>query len=196
MHGLVNRSIQGFVQDNFGRARWVEIAHLAGLEFVEFETMLHYPDRMTLQVIDAITRTFGTPYDTVLEDVGTYLVANPKVQAVRRLLRFGGADFVEFLHSLDELPERARLAVDDLDPPRLELREHSCNMFSLRVDSRYPGCGHVLVGMLRAMADDYGTLVLLEHMGRVQRSELIDITVIETAFADGRAFDLGARAVG
>ncbi len=60
----------------------------------------------------------------LLEDLGTYLVSHPNVQGLRRLLRFGGAGFIDFLHSLDELHDRARLAVPDLDLPQLELRDH------------------------------------------------------------------------
>ncbi len=121
-------------------------------------------------------------------------MSHPNVEALRRLLRFGGVNFVEFLHSLDDLPERARLAVNDLTIPGLELEEHSPEKFSLRCSYDYPGFGHVIIGVLRTMADDYGALVFLEHSGMKDGVEIIDVTLIETAFASGREFDLGARA--
>ncbi|MGR3635033.1 MAG: heme NO-binding domain-containing protein [Shimia sp.] len=194
MHGLINRAIQCFVRDSYGQRRWVDVTRLAGLEIIDFEAMLHYEDSTTKALIAAIAKLLGVPEETVLEDLGTYLVSHPNVEALRRLLRFGGVNFVEFLHSLDDLPERARLAVDDLTMPGLELEEHSPEKFSLRCSYDYIGFGHVIIGVLRTMADDYGALVFLEHNGVEGGIEVIDITLIETAFASGRAFDLGARA--
>jgi hypothetical protein len=121
------------------------------------------------------------------------LVSHPNVEALRRLLRFGGVSVVEFLHSLDDLPDRARLAVDDLNLPALELREHAANRFSLTCSYPYEGFGCVMVGVLRTLADDYGALVFLEHQGGDQGVEVIEITLFETAYAEGRTFELGAR---
>lgn len=194
MHGLINRAIQCFAQDTYGPECWVETSHLAGLEFTDFEAMLHYEDALTDQVLDALARQLGVPRETVLEDIGTYLMTHPNVEALRRLLRFGGITFIEFLHSLDDLPDRARLAVSDLELPMMELREHAANRFSLTCQSGHQGFGYVMMGVLRTLADDYGALVFLEHQGGRQGTEVVSITLIEHAFAEGRSFELGARA--
>jgi hypothetical protein len=129
--------------------------------------------------------------------LGTYLVSHKNVEALRRLLRFGGVTFEEFLHSLDDLPDRARLAVSDLELPKLELREHAPGMYSLNCSSDLQvfgaNFGHVMVGLLRAMADDYGALVLLEHQGGQLGSETISINLLESSFAEGRSFLLADR---
>ena len=130
----------------------------------------------------------------LLEDLGTYLVSHPNVEAIRRLLRFGGATFVDFLHSLDELPDRARLAVPDLGLPRLELQHYSATTYGLTVTHKVPGFGHVLVGILRTMADDYGVLAFSEFKGRRDGVETVAVELIEMGFAEGRDFELGARA--
>jgi len=193
MHGLINRAIEYFVRDTYGVAKWNHIVRLAGLEYSEFEAMLRYEKSVTTDVLDATATTLNRRLNEILEDIGTYLVSNPNVEALRRLLRFGGADFVDFLHSLDELPDRARIAVSDLDLPRIELREHATNRFSLTCQSDVSGYGHVLVGVLRAMADDYGALAFLEHQGNSHGVETISITLVEDRFSEGRAFTLGAR---
>ena len=199
MHGLINRAIQLFVRDSFGATRWQGICRAAQLEDCEFESMLHYEDAVTERLLDAVAREIGVPRDAVLEDIGTYLVSHPNVEALRRLLRFGGENFVEFLHSLDELPDRARLAVDDLGLPALELRDVDEGRYRLSCRFAKPGFGHVLIGVLRTLADDYGALVFLDYAGsRCMPSgdteEIINITVFETAFAAGRRFELGAKA--
>ncbi len=194
MHGLINRAIQTFVCQTYGTDRWRQVTEAAGLGFAEFEAMLMYEEDQTRRVLEALCADLGHSRAGVLEDLGTYLVSNPHVEALRRLLRFGGVTYVEFLHSLDDLPDRARLAVDDLILPKLELREQSPGQFSLSCGPGLPGFGWVMMGVLRTMADDYGALVLLEYQGMCQEFEVITITLIETSFAEGRSFELGARA--
>ncbi|UXX82822.1 heme NO-binding domain-containing protein [Roseovarius pelagicus] len=194
MHGLINRAIERFVRDTYGRDTWQQVMRRAALDYNEFEAMLTYDDHVTVDVLVAAQNVLDRPVADILEDIGTYLVSHPKVEALRRLLRFGGSTFTEFLHSLDDLPARARLAVSDLDLPQLELREHAADSFSLICQSRHAGFGHVIVGLLRALADDYGALVLLEHKGGGAGREIIEIQLLSMVYASGRQFDLGARA--
>jgi len=193
MHGLINRALQTFVCQTYGRECWLRVTEAAGLGFTEFEAMLIYEKDQTLRVLAALCDDLGRPEAELLEDLGTYLVSDPAVEALRRLLRFGGATFVEFLHSLDDLPDRARLAVEDLYLPQMELREQIAGQFSLSCGPGLPGFGWVMMGVLRTMADDYGALVLLDYEGRRDQTDVISITLIETSFAEGRSFELGAR---
>lgn len=195
MHGLIFRTIQVFVQDTYGPETWADIAARTELDAPVFEAMFHYDPALRTQLLKAASQILGKPSDALLEDVGTYLVSNPKREALRRLMRFGGDDFIDFLQSLDDLPDRARLAVSDLHLPDLEVMDLDQGRFVLNVAPGLPGFGHVLVGVLRAMADDYGALVVLEHeAGSPEAPETVRIEVIETAFAEGRFFALGATA--
>ncbi|MDT8326721.1 MAG: heme NO-binding domain-containing protein [Roseovarius sp.] len=195
MHGLVNRAIERFVRDTYGRDVWIEAIRRLDLGYTEFEAMMMYEPQVTQQVLAAVGDRLKKSVPDVLEDIGTYMISHPNIEAPRRLLRFGGVDFVDFLHSLDDLPERSRLAVSDLDLPSLELRDHGDGSYSLIVglcEGHGLRLGHVLMGVLRAMADDYGALVFLEHRGASAGQEVILIRLLETAFASGRIFELGA----
>ena len=192
MHGLVLRAVQQFVTDIYGSATWTRITDAASLEFDEFEAMLTYGEEQGERTLAALTRVLNRPRAEFFEDIGTYLVSHPNTEAIRRLLRFGGFTFLEFLHSLDDLPDRARMALPNLALPTLELREHSASHFSLTCRGQIEGIGHVMMGLLRAMADDYGVLVLVEHRGGGQGSETLVIKLLESSFAKGRDFELGA----
>ncbi|MGE4324882.1 MAG: heme NO-binding domain-containing protein [Pseudodonghicola sp.] len=193
MHGLINRAIQSFVCNTYGEDRWRDVTEAAGLSFSDFEAMLTYEDDLTDNVLDALSGELRRDRSEILEDLGTYLVSHPAVEALRRLLRFGGETYVDFLYSLDELPGRARLAVNDLILPAMELREIRPGQFSLTCAPGLPGFGWVMMGILRAMADDYGALVMLEHAGARDGAEVIAITLVESAFSEGRSFELGVR---
>ena len=194
MHGLMNRAVQCFVRDTYGPDVWAQVLQKTDLGFENFEALFEYEDDVTYLVLDAICEMRAKPRDSLLEDIGTYLVSHPHVEALRRLLRFGGVTFVDFLHSLDDLHDRAKLAVPDLDLPHLELRSHTSDMFTLTVRSKHNGFGHLMVGVLQAMADDYGALALLDYQGRQQGSDTILINILETSFAEGRSFELAAKA--
>ena len=194
MHGLINRAIEQFTRDSYGDEIWQDVRWAAGVDVPSFEAMLTYDDALTSQVLQALADALAKPAEDLLEDIGTHIVAAPGAGAIRRLLRFGGADFQEFLHSLDEMPARARLAVPELDLPVLELRQHTAQQFLLTL--RAPRCelaifSHMLLGLLRAMADEYGALVLLEHKGGQQDRALIEISLLDSEFAQARAFELG-----
>jgi hypothetical protein len=201
MHGLVNRAIQCFVADMHGGAAWAAVARGAGLDGPGFEAMLTHDPALTRQVLAAAAQVLARPEAEVLEDLGTYIVSHPNVGALRRLLRFGGEGFVDFLHSLDDLRDRARLAVADLELPQLDLQDRAADRFSLRCmtgapyrqDDAMVGFGHVMMGVLRGMADDYGALVVLDHAGAQAGCEVIEITLVERCFSTGRDFALAQR---
>ncbi|CUI90227.1 heme NO-binding domain-containing protein [Cognatishimia activa] len=189
MHGLINRAVECFVRDTYGDAKWLSAARRAGLQTPQFEAMLHYDDEITSVVVDSVAAELDLPVPTVLEDIGTYLVSSKSEQAPRRLLRFSGVTFLEFLHSLDDLRDRARLALEDLDLPELKLQDHGGHCYSLECRHDYTGFSYVFMGVLRTMADDYGALVFLE----TTNNRDINIQLFQEEFSAGRRFELGAK---
>lgn len=195
MHGLVGKLIQCFVEDTYGAKLWDVVARESSLGFRDFEAMLIYDDDLTYRTLSETAEVLGKTQDAVLEDIGSYLVIHQNMQTVRRLLRFGGLTFEEFLQSLDDLPDRVRLAMPDLEMPQLILREYTAHQHSLTCIWRRPGFGNLLIGMLRAMADDYGALVLMDMVRDTrgdQCCEVLTIELLEVDFAKGRSFSLAA----
>nr|WP_319247045.1 heme NO-binding domain-containing protein [uncultured Celeribacter sp.] len=194
MLGLVNRALQCFVRDIYGADRWALIARQANLRDAGFEALLDYPNDITLHALGQAARHLRKPLECLLDDVGLYLVSHPNVEALRRLLRFGGEDFTEFLFSLNELEGRVGLALPQLQVPVLRVEARGPDRFHMSCRSDLPGFGFVLMGMTRAMADDYGVLAMLTHRGWSDAPvEEITITVLDRNFSQGRQFDLAAR---
>jgi Haem-NO-binding len=192
MHGLVNRAVQCFLRDTYGYDLWLRVARDADVPAAGFETMVIYDPAVTEAVLLAAARNLCRPREAVLEDMGTYLVSHGTLEPLRRLLRFGGVTFTDFLLSLEDLPGRTHLALPDLALPRMTLDEDGPDLFRLTVRSPIHGAGHVLMGLLRAMADDYGALVLLDHAGIAAGDEVLRISLLDGSFAEGRRFDLAA----
>lgn len=190
MHGLINKAFQCYVRDTFGQQAWLNVARHAGLDFDSFETLADYSPMLTPRIVDSAVAVLARPRESLFEDMGTYLVSHQNTEAVRRLLRFGGSSFVDFLGSLDELPDRARLALADLYLPNITLTEQDDDSYCLHIRTPLHGSGHIMVGLLRAMADDYGALAVMEHQGKGRFGEVISIQILEHGFAEGREFAL------
>ncbi len=194
MLGIVNRAIECFARDTYGHEAWHDIVALAELGHDRFEAMLSYDDNVTEHVLDAAETRLAKSREEFLEDLGTYLVSHPSFEPLRRLLRFGGETYVDFLLSLDELPERARLAVPDLDLPDISVTPVGSDRFSVRTGEGWSGFGPIMAGAVRGIADDYGALAILDCMRILpDGSAKLDITVHEARFSSGRKFDLSAR---
>lgn len=186
MDALLLRSLQNYVIDTFGIPDWQDICRLADSPVSAFEPMLHYDPGSADRLAEVASRHLGRPVDAIWEDVGTYLVTNPDQEGVRRLLRFGGTTFVDFLHSLEDLPGRARLAMPGLKVPEFSLVETGPDQFELRVHTHLHGLQRVLSGILTAMADDYGALCLIEAATK----DCTMISVLDRTHATARHFDL------
>ncbi|PWK60669.1 heme-NO-binding protein [Roseicyclus mahoneyensis] len=191
MHGMVNRALQGFLVATYGADVWAEVRGQAGLPFADFEAMLDYPDEMTLACFGAACHVLHKHPNVLLEDLGTWLVTDTHLEPLRRLMRFSGASFLDFLHSLEELGDRGRLAVPDLDMPQIELDQIDPASFRIRARWSLPGIAPILMGCLRALADDYGALAFLRLDGIDRGVECLHVQLLDTAFSEGRSFDLG-----
>lgn len=189
MFGLLLRSIQAYLRGTFGPALWARVLRAAGQPPEGFEPMLPYDAAVVDRVLAAAAQELRRPAEAMLEDVGTFLVADPGHRALRRLLRFGGAGFADFLHSLEELPDRARLALPGLDLPQIALTETAPGRFRLEIASPLPALFPVALGALRAMADDYGALVLIDLAAEGDRATLT-VQLLEAAHGAGRGFAL------
>ncbi|MCV2878077.1 heme NO-binding domain-containing protein [Sedimentimonas flavescens] len=192
MHGLINKSIQAFLRANYGQRLWLQVAERVGFDSEGFEAMLRYDDQLTEDLLQASVEALDKPRGVLLEDIGAYLAS---LEPIRRLLRFGGEDYWEFLQSLDELQGRGQMTLPDLELPELALRTLRGGQFILDVDGTIPGWGAVMTGLLRAMADDYGALAMIEEAEAAEGREAVQVVLLEAAFNEGRRFDL-ARPVG
>jgi hypothetical protein len=190
MHGLINRSIQSFLYDTYGAALWSAVAQAARLPEDGFEAMLHYEDELTDTTLATACQKLGKPLSALLEDLGSYLVTR---EALRRLLRFGGVDYADFLMSLEELQGRGQMALPDLALPEIEVSAEAEGRYRLCIRSPHQGWGAVFTGLLRAMADDYGALALIEQRLEAAGAEMVSVELLEASFAAGRRFDLAGE---
>ncbi|WP_299838159.1 heme NO-binding domain-containing protein [uncultured Paracoccus sp.] len=184
MHGLINRSIEGFLRDTYGDAFWADVAEASGIDARGFQTVRLYPDTISHALINHASQRLDKPEAALLEDLGAWLA---RVEPVRRLLRFSGRSFVDFLHSLEELKGRAHMVIPDLGMPRIRVEPGGEDELRVVMPDCFPEWRSVMAGLLRGMADDYGVLGLIAVEGNA-----VTVTISHESFSEGRGFELGA----
>lgn len=186
MHGLVNRSIEGFLRASYGAEVWDVVARAAGVDPEGFLTWTPTADEVTTAMLRATAMQLRKSVGECLEDIGAWLT---RQEEIRRLLRFSGSDYPEFLESLHELPGRIALVIPDLAIPELTVICESEGSYVIHPAWHWPGFLRVTAGVIRGMADDYGALALISvQAGR------ISVTVALTDFAAQRRFSLAPDA--
>lgn len=188
MHGLILWIFESFVRLTYGDQVWDKVLSELDLNLQSVEPMFHYDDQIGLSILKQLSLEQKRDRHSLLEDFGTFLVTDPRVERVRRLLRFGGVDFTEFLHSLEDLKGRARLAVSDLMLPEIQVDETHPQRFEITCENTPKGAPYVLLGALRALADDYGSLVFLEVSDEENTCVTIQASLLERQHAEGREF--------
>ena len=192
MLGVVNKVIEAFVCQRYGDGLWADLLIDVSLPGYEFEAMLTYDDGITYDLIDRLAKRQSKMHQDVLEDIGGYLVAEDSQASIRRLLRFGGATFEDFLLSLDDLNDRVALALDILEMPTIRVVPLSAEKVHIHVDPKWHGFSDVLVGLLRALADDYRALVFMDRLSGAETTECIEVILIDHHHSAGTRFELGA----
>lgn len=188
MHGLILWIFEAFVRLTYGDQVWEKVLTDLDLHVQSVEPMFHYDVQIGLSILRQLSIAQGRDRNSLLEDFGTFLVTDPRVERVRRLLRFGGVEYTDFLHSLEDLKGRARLAVSDLTLPDIQVDEVRPHVFEITCENNPKGAPHVLLGALRALADDYGSLAYLEVCSEQQESAVISVSLLEREHAQAREF--------
>lgn len=184
MHGLINRSIEGFLRDTYGDSCWAEIAEASGIDARGFQTVRQYPDSISFALVNHAAARLDKPEAELLEDLGAWLA---RFEPIRRLLRFSGRDFTDFLHTLEELQGRAHMVIPDLGMPRIKVQMRADDELRVLMPDCFSEWRSVMAGVIRSMADDYGALGLIT----VEDSAVV-VKISHDSFSEGRGFELGA----
>lgn len=184
MHGLVNRSIEEYLRAAGGESLWSAVAEACAIDPRGFQAIRHYPDALTHAMLAEGAARLDHSEDEFLEDMGAWLA---QVEPLRRLLRFSGTSYADFLAGLEQLPGRFEMVVPSFGLPSISVESDADGSgLTIRIGDRRIGWSRLLAGLLRRMADDYGALALIsDEQGRVR------VQVPEHGFAEGRRFDIG-----
>ncbi|MBM3606601.1 MAG: heme NO-binding protein [Alphaproteobacteria bacterium] len=178
MNSLINRAVEEFLRAIYGEGLVQAVADEAAV--AGGVDALPAMDTGAAAMGRAAFR-LSKPRSEMFEDLGAWLT---QIEPIRRLLRFSGRDFRDFLLRLEELPGRAHLVLPSLQIPRLQVDAAGQSIWVVLLDPN-DSWQFVLAGLIRGMADDYGALCLISA-----ESSTIRVDIWDEQFAKGRNFCL------
>jgi hypothetical protein len=198
MHGMICKGLEAFLVTTHGEATWDAVRQDAGLPHITFEALLMYRDADFTALQRRAAARLDIPVATLMEDLGTWICTHPPLTPVRRLFRFAGPTFRALMASLDEVDARARMALPDLTLPALRVHAEGPDHYWVDTFWNIPGAAGVLMGVLRVMADEYGTLAVIDP-GEASAvpggwREVVRVHVADTGFAAPSSFALAEAA--
>ncbi|HIC67721.1 MAG TPA: heme NO-binding protein [Paracoccus sp.] len=179
MQTLLDRAIGEFMREVYGIERWQDILDQMSQGLIDTG-----PDGAGYAgAMREAARRLAKPEADLFEDLGAWLARH---EPIRRLLRFSGSNFRDFVMRLDELPDRAHMVVPELRMPSILIRQDDSNTVTIELTEAQAGWSPVLGGILRGMADDYGALGLILVEG-----DVITVRISDESFSEDRGFQLG-----
>ena len=163
MHGMINRSIEDLVTNNFGADKWDAVKAKAGVHEPGFIGNASYPDDMTYRLIGAATEVLGLTADQVLYAFGEFWVTHTAFHGYGEMLMSAGRTIGDFLAYLPLFHTRVALIFPNLEPPRFECSERHEHGITIHYFSDRPGLSMVVDGMLNGISQLYKTPAVVTH---------------------------------
>ncbi|MEO0357548.1 MAG: heme NO-binding domain-containing protein [Pseudomonadota bacterium] len=189
MHGFISKGVLCFVRDVHGDELYQTVIDTVGVDLQSPDLYLKADTTLPWRAMGVVSDVLGRSPDDLLDDFGTYLISHENTSALRRLMRFSGQDFEDFLAGLPDLKPRVAMAIPGLELPRIDVENYTSGA-SVRVFPGLDGYPQVIAGVIRAMADDYGALVQVQLDPAADGFWMAQVVIIDSGFGTGRNFDL------
>lgn len=180
MHGLIIRAIELFLRSRHGDAVWACVCAATGLDRRGTQIMRNYKPELVQRMILSASTVLRIERDELLEDIGGWI---PRLESVRYIMRFSGSSFEDFVLSLDDMYDRARIVLPGLELPKIATQMVAPQHYNVGITSDLQEWYPVLAGLLRGMSDDYGVLAIVDR-----GATHIDVHIADDRFAEGSQF--------
>ena len=155
MYGLLLESIQHYVKEQHGEARWQQVLEEAGLHNMMFTTHRQYNDQLMLRLATACSTVLPhalPSVDRAMHYFGTCFVEFGRVYGYDKILRVAGRHYRDFLHGIDNLHETIRFSYPRMQSPSFMVEEEDERGCVLVYRSGRRGFAHYVMGQLQQCA--------------------------------------------
>lgn len=153
MYGMVNNAIRSFIIESHGERKWQLICDNVGVEQAEFAAVLPYDDALSLQLIDHAAAATGKSVEQMMHDIGRYWVHFAARSSFGTLMRFGGADFKQFVRNLDAMHSKIKASLPKLAPPSFRVEEDADGILLVTYSSTRTGLFPFVEGLFVGLSE-------------------------------------------
>ena len=159
MYGMLLESVQYFITEKFGEAKWNEIRERAGICDHMFITHKRYSESFMMKIADAAAEILGEETDMLSDDFmqyfGTCFVKFFSHYGYDRVIKVSGRYLRDFLIGIDNLHEHMRFGYPKLQSPSFFCEEETSSGLILHYISKRKGFMFYVVGQLKQIASQF-----------------------------------------
>jgi len=157
MYGMVNKSLQGMITQDWGPDVWEAVKARAGVTQTMFLSNSSYPDEVTYQLVGAAVQELGRPAAEILERFGRHWVLHTVQEGYSTLLDAGGDSLKLFLQNLPDFHARVTLIMPNLRPPLFDCSEVGERSLKVHYRSTRDGLSSFVIGLLQGLGERFKT---------------------------------------
>ena len=182
MHKIATNCLEMFLKDAYGDDLWQSVADAAGFDSGDLLNWHGASEEVAESIFVEASARLGKSRQEFLEDMGAWLTHQ---EPIRRLLRFSGGRFYDFLGSLREIVPRIKMVLPDIGISNLRVSTNGTGSYCILGKEEDVDFIWIISGAIRGMADDYGALAVISTSAN---SVNVDVALPE--FSERRGFSL------
>lgn len=164
MYGIVNKSIEELVRQNFGDEKWDAIKKRSGIDVDFFISNEPYNDDITYKLAVAISQEMNISVEAVLNTFGEWWILKTSMEKYGSLMQAGGNNLMEFLVNLPLFHNHIMLMYPKLTPPEFKVTNIDTNSIHIHYHSKRAGLQEFVRGLLSGLAKLHHTSATIEVM--------------------------------
>lgn len=179
MYGIINKSIEELVIENFGEENWEMIKKRSGIEEDFFISNEPYDDKITYLLAGAISEEMNIPLEQVLFLFGEWWILKTTNEKYDSLMKAGGSNLKLFLTNLPQFHSHIMLLYPKLTPPEFKVSDIEANSINIHYFSKREGLKDFVHGLLSGLGKMFETkidIILLESRGAGNNHEVFKVS--------------------
>ena len=179
MYGIINKSIEELVIENFGEEKWEMIKKRSGIEEDFFISNEPYDDKITYLLAGAISEEMSIPLVQVLFLFGEWWILKTTNEKYGSLMKAGGSNLKSFLTNLPQFHNHIMLLYPKLTPPEFKVSDIEANSINIHYFSKREGLKDFVHGLLSGLGKMFETkidIILLESRDAGNNHEVFKVS--------------------
>jgi hypothetical protein len=151
MYGFINRAVEEYISEHYGRDTWQRIREKAGYPDEPFLTMERYDDKVTYDLMGVACAEIGMKPEEMMFEFGRHWIQYTAVKGYGDILVGAGDTLPQLLKSLDHMHTRVKLSFPNLEPPSFSVSDETATSLVLHYYSHRPGLAPLVLGILKGL---------------------------------------------
>jgi hypothetical protein len=157
MYGIINKSIEALVIENFGIATWENVLEKSEIDTDFFISNEAYDDAITYKLANAIAIEKNISLSEVLIAFGEWWILRTTKEKYGNMIEAGGVNLRDFLVNLPLFHNRVMLIYPKLTPPEFKVSNIENQSIHIHYFSKREGLQDFVYGLLIGLGKLYAT---------------------------------------